>query len=142
MVTRLLKRLTSRQRHIHQLRRQVDAARQETHAAVERAEQLRADLDRAYEHISRLTLRLNAVDPDRLRGENADLRAEVAALRGRREGPSREEYLRERATSAQVAERLRETEERLQAATERLEALEAPHGQHGGHGGVTGRISV
>ncbi|MET7460425.1 hypothetical protein [Nonomuraea sp. NPDC005501] len=99
MVT-ILKRLASRQRHIGQLRRQLDAARQEAHTAVEQSEEVRADLGRAYETITRLTSRLRAVDADRLRAENADLRGEKATLRARREGPSREEYLRERQTNA------------------------------------------
>lgn len=111
------------------LREQLAAAHAETAAAREEAQALRARLDAACESVRTLTLRLGAADVDRLRGENADLLAEVARLRAARPGPTREEYLRERETTARLSDQLRLTEERLQAAVEALESYEvAPVG--------------
>lgn len=138
----LIKRLASRQRKvdrlaaqldrarheargIHQLRAQLVEARAHAESAQEETHLLNAKLDTAQANVRKLTLRLTAVDVDRLRGENADLRAEVALLRSQRQGPSREEYLRERETNARLAEQLRQAEERLQKAEEALAAYEA-----------------
>ncbi|MCK2222093.1 hypothetical protein MF672_051055 (plasmid) [Actinomadura sp. ATCC 31491] len=126
---KVIGRLASRRRTVGRLAAQLDQARleaQDARAVAERAEEtVRAALaerDAAYENVRRLTVRLAAVDGDRLRGENADLRAEVALLRAARPGPTREEYLRERETSGRLADQLRQTELRLQAAVEELEA--------------------
>ncbi|MDR8407440.1 hypothetical protein MTP10_01640 [Nonomuraea sp. 3-1Str] len=99
MVT-ILKRLASRQRHIGQLRRQLDAARQEARTAVEQSEEVRADLGRAYETITRLTGRLRRWTPT-----GYAPRTPTCGWRRRRCAPAgralpREEYLRERQTNA------------------------------------------
>ncbi|MFG1977014.1 hypothetical protein ACGFJC_47445 [Nonomuraea fuscirosea] len=101
---------------VRRLQAQVEEALGEAEDAREETAAVRGQLATARETVRRLTARLNVVDGDRLRAENADLRAEVARLRDARPGPSREEYLRERETSARLAELLRQAEERLAAA--------------------------
>lgn len=113
------------ERRVASLERQLADARAEAEAAADDAATVREHLDRAFDNVSRLTARLKAVDGDRLRAENDDLRAEVARLRAARPGPSLEQYLRERETSARLAERLIETEERLDAAIRELETRDA-----------------
>ncbi|MET8006312.1 hypothetical protein [Nonomuraea glycinis] len=91
---------------VERLRQELADARQ-AQAEAEQAERAtRAEKDRAWEHVDRLTRRLGAVNVDQLRGERDDLRLENAVLRGRLMLGGRHELLRARETIATLTARL------------------------------------